>query len=331
MIKIELEENSKKVLFSGDWSIEDPLIYEKLQALTEPARVAFLEKAIKLGTYTLSISDVQVGLLGVVKDLDAKLIHLKHAFDVRNIRDESAGRGAVAEVNLFEHFERFFENSNDSVVATGATVGAVPRRKVGDFEIRIAGSERIIALESKFDKSKTKGSVESATESQAVGQVLLSSANRQAHYSIFIAEEGSSTAKSIAGGIEFDPQLAAFYVVVNPKTNNYVMLDTAIEIARSLTLALDTSPEVYQHVLLCSALLISESTKIASIADQLSAMRKSATSIISATEKLEASISEGIGRINEISEFLNGIGSQDISEQEQRLKRLELVLKKAYK
>jgi hypothetical protein len=329
---VSLGDDNKSVTLFGQWVLEDPLLFEMLtREKTAPKQKAFLEQAIKLGAYTLSISEMQVGLLGVVKDLDAQLIHLKHAFDVRTIEDKGAGRGTAAEETLQEHFVRLFEHTDDSVTPTGATVGELPRRKVGDFVISLAGSNRTIALESKFDKSKTMGSKVAPKEEHAVGQIILSSANRDAQYAIFIAEEGSAAAKQIPG-IMFDPAVAGFYVVTNPKTADYRNLDLAIELARALTLSLDQSPEMHQHVLLCSELLLHESAKLIGLDAQIQSMIMAGQNIISAAESMTETISDGQARLEEIQVFLTGLGKADISEQEQRIRRLEILIKdKSYR
>ena len=65
---ISLGDDNQSVTLFGQWVLEDPLLFEMLsREKTAPKQKAFLEQAIKLGAYTLSISDMQVGLLG---DLD---------------------------------------------------------------------------------------------------------------------------------------------------------------------------------------------------------------------------------------------------------------------
>lgn len=328
-MKIELNKESNEISVSGDWTLQDVLIYELLaKEATQPKMKAFIEKALKLGAYTLSVAEFQVGMQGIVRDLDAKLIHIKHAFDVREIKDQSAGRGEIAEVDIYQHFQEFFENSNDSIERTGASVGSLPRRKVGDYVVTLENTPRTIAIESKFDKSKVFGNLAAMKEETGLGQVALSSANREAHYSIFVAEEGGKAAKEIID-LKFMPELAAFFVVVNPKMNDYKYLDLALNMAKGLTFALDLDPVIAQHALLCCKLILIEVTNLKSLEGDISSLSKYAKDLLDTKTSMESKISASAERLQTIQDFLTGLNS-NADEQKMRVERLELLMNKSY-
>lgn len=328
-MKIELKKENNEISVSGDWTLQDVLVFELLtKEASQPKMKAFIEKALKLGAYTLSVAEFQVGMQGIVRDLDAKLIHIKHAFDVREIKDQSAGRGEIAEVDIYQHFQEFFENSNDSIERTGASVGSLPRRKVGDYVVILENSARKIAIESKFDKSKVFGNLAAMKEETGLGQVALSSANREAHYSIFVAEEGGSAAKEIKD-LKFMPELAAFFVVVNPKTNQYMYLDLALKLAKSLTLAIDLDPVLAQHALLCCKLILLEVTNLKSLDSDLAALDKTSKDLLNTKSSIETKLSASVQRLGQIQEFLSSIEDHN-DEQALRVQRLELLMGKTY-
>jgi hypothetical protein len=312
---VRLDQVNKKVLVSGDFEITNEIVFARLDAIPADRYDEELERALVLGCYALSLDNTGELLNKVATDLNGELQKLKVLMDLRGLRQRAATvSGAEAELGIIDVLQTFADEHAwaDEIFDTGSATGRLPRRKVGDAVIAIAGTDRRIVVESKADKSVTLGgpdvsdpltSKADPEKKTAYGQGLTALANRDADIAILVHFEDSAHQKIRDGGIiQFLPEQPAFIVMVDRMAGRWEGLEAAYSLARSLSLSWEAGTEKWQAVDLIVKRLARELARLESIDRQLESMRKSAQDILDAIESVKGTreaVQESLGLLGE--------------------------------
>lgn len=149
---INLQHADRSVLLKGDYAVHNELVFEFFNASPATQYDEAFERALVLGCYALHLNGTGEILNRVAHDLNGELGKLKGLLDLRGLRQQSAPfAGAEVEGDVIDALQSYADMRGwqDSITATGNTVGVIPRRKVGDALVQIAGTERSIVVESK--------------------------------------------------------------------------------------------------------------------------------------------------------------------------------------
>lgn len=297
---VRLDQVKNSVIVSGDFEITNEIVFALLDATPADRYDEVFEKALALGCYALSLNDTGEVLNKVAVDLNGELQRLKVLMDLRGLRERTATfSGSEAERSIIDVLQAYADNHSwsDEIVDTGAGVGRLPRRKVGDVVIDIAGTERRIVVESKADKSVTLGGPDISDpltakadpeKKTAYGQGLTALANRDADIAILVHFEDSAHLRVREGGaIQFLPELPAFVVIVDRVAGRWEALQAAYALGRALSLCWDSGTERWEAVDLIVKRLARELARLQSIDTKLESMRTSAQVILDAVDSIE--------------------------------------------
>ena len=156
---INLKTSPNRVEFTGDFLIEDEGLYEFFKQYGAGEYDHWFERALRLGAYALEEERIAAFLGRAENEIDAGLERLKVIYKMVHLKEKSAGKGAVAEVELSDVLQRFIDDNGwgDEVTATGDKVGSIARRKVGDLVCSINNGAVSVVIESKMDASVAVG------------------------------------------------------------------------------------------------------------------------------------------------------------------------------
>lgn len=296
---INLQHADHSVLLKGDFALQNELVFEFFNASPAAQYEEAFERALVLGCYALQLNGTGEILNRVAQDLNGELGRLKVLMELRGLRQQNApSAGAEAEVDVIDALQAYADlrGWEDSITATGNTVGVIPRRKVGDALVQIAGTERSIVVESKADQSvglgdpadvdsRKKTNFESGT---AYGQSLTALANREATLAIFVYfEDTAPKAVREAGAIQFLPEQPGFNVVVDRVTGTWNALHSAYALGRGMCLAWEAGAKQWEAVDLIVKRLSRELNRLGEIDRDLTNIRKAAEGTIKALDSIE--------------------------------------------
>ena len=245
---LKLKTDPLRVEFTGDFVIEDQGLYEffKQHPATEYDR--FFERALRLGAYALEEERIAAFLGRAESELDAGLERLKTIYKMVHLKEKSAGKGVIAEIELSDVLQGYIDEMEwkDEVAAMGDKVGVIARRKVGDLVVHINGSELSVVIESKMDASVPEGdptTMDARTkksgnpEKSAYGQNLTALVNRasQVAISVFDKNTASTSIKNLSD-ITFQAELPGFIVKIDRARGDYANICLAYSIAREMAL-----------------------------------------------------------------------------------------------
>lgn len=299
--QVQLERVQELVVIKGDLEIRHPIVFEFFDSIQAANYDASLERAIVLGCYAMQLDGVGELLNKVALDLDGQLHHLKVLLELRGLKQRQAAlAGSEAEVDIVDTLQLFADEQGwgDGVSNTGASVGTLPRRKVGDVLIEVSDTGRRIVIESKADKSVSLGDPSTIDplkvrtdfdKKTAYGQALTALVNREADISI-VVHFADNAHKSIKehGIIQFFPEQPGFVVVVDRVTGQWDALLAAYSVARSLCLAWDDGTPRWEAVELAVKRVQRELLRLRDIDSQLETMKSAAATILASIEAIAA-------------------------------------------
>lgn len=240
---ISLGTDPLRVEFFGGYSIEDKGLYDFFKRFPAGEYDQQFQKALRLGVYALEEERIAAFLGRAENELDAGLERLKVIYKMVHLKEKSAGKGAVAEVELADVLQDYIDEMNwgDGVSATGEKTGVIPRRKVGDLVVAINNTDVKVVVESKMDASVPVGdpvdfderSKKSGNpEKSAYGQNLTALVNREAQVAISVFDKASASA-SIRNldDIVFQPELPGFIVKIDRARGDYANVCLAYSLA----------------------------------------------------------------------------------------------------
>lgn len=240
------------VIVKGTLELRDPVyikafLQEKAKG-TDP-RTFFLD-ALRLGVYGKMEARIAAFLKTAENDVQTGLEHLKYIFTAQDYIDKSAAKGGVAERDIEAALKDLIKRKQwgDTTANTGGIVGEIPDCKIGDIVCDVGESSRKVVVESKMsplalgdarDMNATKGKnwVQNATDT-AYGQLVLSRANRNAHFAIIVFDRDScSDVIKKLEPITILPEIQGMIVQIGQKAGDFTALELAYGIARDLAKA----------------------------------------------------------------------------------------------
>jgi len=241
------------VAISGKLEIDDPAIYAafKKAKVDGKSEREFFEEALRLGVYGLMEARIAAFLGRAKHELDGGLEQLKFIFALKEEEQQGTAKGDVMEREIRNVLEEFVGRNKwkDEITDSGAAIGSVTARKVGDVDVRVEGTDIRLTVESKFDKSvqlgdtltldkRSNANAVADAEKTAHGQLLLSLANRQSQIALIVFDRNEChvSIKNLAQDVTFYPQLPGFVVKIGSKKADYTPLRLAYSIARELAL-----------------------------------------------------------------------------------------------
>lgn len=245
---IKLKTDPLRVEFSSNFVIEDQGLYEFFKQYSAGEYDIMFQKALRLGAYALEEERIAAFLGRAESELDAGLERLKVIYKMVHLKEKSAGKGAVAEVELSDFLQNYIDEMEwkDEVTAMGNKVGVIARRKVGDLLVRINGGEVSVVIESKMDGSVPVGDPTSLDEREkksghpeksAYGQNLTALVNRGSQVAISVFDKNTASSSiSDLNDITFQQELPGFIVKIDRARGDFANLCLAYSIAREMAL-----------------------------------------------------------------------------------------------
>ena len=325
---ITLKTEPNRVVFGGTFEIVDEALYQAFKNQAASKYDEYFEKALRLGVYGLEQETIAAFLGRAENELDASLEKLKLLYKMQNLRERGAAKGAIAEVELADVLQKYIDDAgwSDSITDTGSKVGALPRRKVGDLTVDIAGGAATLTIESKFDKSMavgdtidldTRGKKSADGEKTAHGQLLTALVNRGAQIAIIIFDaDNCSASVSKLSDITFVPELPGFIVKVKRAQGDVANACLAYSIAREMAL-LGADKVSGDHVNLAIKRMVRDLTVLASISATLDDIESSAKATIDSVATIRETIALTEKSLQDTQDKLKGVltGGQTALEQ----------------
>ena len=237
------------VVLDGTFELKEEAFYEafKNAAKVGLTKEQFFERALRLGIYGCMEERIGAFLRHAEHDLDYGMEKLKLIFKLREEREKSTAKGAIAEQEIQDVLREFIlENKwSDKISGAGSDIGAITDRKVGDIIVEIGDSGKKVTIESKMDKAvhlgdlltsdyrNSKKPVEAA-EKTAYGQLLLSLANRDAQIALIVFDRAncSPSISALKQDVTFFPEIPGWVVRIGKAENDFGPLRLAYSIAR---------------------------------------------------------------------------------------------------
>ena len=256
--KIKLNQGNKRIEIAAV-EIENDLAFAYFNKLPEDERDAAFKKAFHIGVLALSQDRLAAFLARTNNELGTELETLKIMFELKSeIYSRSSAKGAEAELQIQAYLSDFVsaKGLKDEIDLTGSAAGTLPKNKTGDIVCTLdCKDDRRIAIECKFDKGIPMGDVEKRdwygkNLDTAVGQLLESKANRDAHQAIIVLDRSSinPAIQKAIGNVGFISGVG-FVVVVDSLRDDFENLGSAYMIARDLAVA-DQTVDVDSDLLL---------------------------------------------------------------------------------
>jgi len=240
-----------------------------------------------------------------------------------HLKEKSAGKGAVAEVELSDVLQRFIDDNGwgDEVTATGDKVGAIARRKVGDLVCSINNGAVSVVIESKMDASVAVGDPTALDErnkksgnpeKSAYGQNITSLVNRSAQVAISVFDKASVSA-SIRDleDITFQPELPGFIVKVDRARGDFANICLAYSIAREMAL-MGVEKIHGDHLNLVIKRLVRDLGVLAKTETDLGKIEKAAKDTLTSVDSIRGAITDTTSSLDSTSQILKKVLAGDV-------------------
>ncbi len=247
MAIIKLDQKNK-ALTIAECSIEHTLIFKYFDDLPEKQRDEEFKRALQIGVIALMEDRFAAFLNRTEGELGTQLEALKLIYE-RNVKakEKTSESGTSAEPEIYKEIQDYLERagySNDDVVMTGSSVGAIKRNKTGDIVLKVNGDDdKKIAVEVKFDQSLALGEFDGSDSlgrprDTAISQMIESMANREAKLAVIVFDKNRSSdgLKNMVNGISWIPGIG-FVVIIDDARQDYSNLFIVLDLARSMLLS----------------------------------------------------------------------------------------------
>lgn len=295
------------VTISGTRAIKDEFIYNAFKKATNDGKSEeqFFEEALRLGVYGLMEARIAAFLGRAQNELDGGLERLKFIFELQAEEQRGTAKGAVMEREIKDVLEEFVIQNNwkDEIAESGAALGSIEARKVGDVDVKVEGTEVRLTVESKFDKQVQLGDIVGLdkrgnknpvadVEKTAHGQLLLSLANRQSQVALIVFDrnECHKEVQSLKQDVVFYPELPGFVVKIGKEAADFAPLRLAYSIARQLAL-LGADKVSAEHLNIATKRMLRDLNEFKQIEESLSKIKSGAASTIQLVGAIEAVVS----------------------------------------
>jgi len=295
------------VTISGTRVFEDEFIYNAFKKAQKDGKSEeqFFEEALRLGVYGLMEARIAAFLGRAQNELDGGLERLKFIFELQAEEQRGTAKGAVMEREIKDVLEEFVTQNNwkDEVTESGAALGSIEARKVGDVDVKVEGTDVRLTIESKFDKTVQLGDIVNLdkrgnkdavgdAESTAHGQLLLSLANRQSQVALIVFDrnECHSDTRALKQDVVFYPELPGFVVRIDKDTADFAPLRLAYSIARQLAL-LGADKVSAEHLNIATKRMLRDLNEFKKIEGSLKKIKTGANSAIEGVAAIELVVS----------------------------------------
>lgn len=300
------QQEPKAVEFKGEFTTENPVIFELFNKASASNYDKVFEQALSLGAYALTLEDIGALLDRTAHDVDGRLMQLKVLFELRGLRSRIVTeKGEEFEVDLAEVIIGLSEQNgwSDEITKTGGVIGSIPgngrdTRKVGDITTTVTEFGRRIVIEAKNDRSFPNGDPSGTTkaassEKSDQGQNYSAMANREADIAIFVLDRSNAHANfQDFDAITFIPEQPGFTVLIDKSKGDYSALKTAYTLAREILRSWDQGPNDWKPIDLLLKRINRELKRLESIEKSLEKIEKSAKDILSALGSVETTRQE---------------------------------------
>lgn len=295
------------VTISGTRVLEDEFIYNAFKKAQKDGKSEeqFFEEALRLGVYGLMEARIAAFLGRAQNELDGGLERLKFIFELQAEEQRGTAKGAVMEREIKDVLEEFVAQNNwkDEVTESGAALGSIEARKVGDVDVKVEGTDVRLTIESKFDKTVQLGDIVNLdkrgnknpvadAEKTAHGQLLLSLANRQSQVALIVFDrnECHSDIRALKQDVIFYPELPGFVVRIGKETADFAPLRLAYSIARQLAL-LGADKVSAEHLNIATKRMLRDLNEFKEIELSLKKIKTGANSAIEGVGAIELVVS----------------------------------------
>ena len=295
------------VAISGNLEIDDLAIYAAFQKAKKDGKSEkeFFEEALRLGVYGLMEARIAAFLGRAQNELDGGLERLKFIFELQAEEQRGTAKGKVMEREIKDVLEEFVTQNNwkDEVTESGAALGSMEARKVGDIDVKVEGTDVRLTIESKFDKTVQLGDIVNLdkrgnkdavgdAERTAHGQLLLSLANRQSQVALIVFDrnECHSDIRALKQDVIFYPELPGFVVRIGKETADFAPLRLAYSIARQLAL-LGADKVSAEHLNIATKRMLRDLNEFKKIEVSLKKIKTGANSAIEGVAAIELVVS----------------------------------------
>ena len=243
---VSLNQKLKRIELSDKLCIDNEIVFNYFNRIPREQRDETLFRALYIGVLALMEDRFSAFLANTSNELGTQLENLKIIFDMKKtiFYNTAQEKGIKAEIDIATFLKEYLEQRNfkDEVISTGNTEGTKRGNKTGDIVCKLDGSDKKIVIESKFDKKKALGGIDTKNilkknQGTAWDQLLEASVNREAQAAIIVfdRELADPTILKFTDSIGFISGVG-FVVIVESQKNDYSNLFIAYSLARDIAM-----------------------------------------------------------------------------------------------
>ena len=320
---INLKTSPNRVEFTGDFSIEDEGLYLFFKQHGAGEYDHWFGRALRLGAYALEEERIAAFLGRAENEIDAGLERLKVIYKMVHLKEKSAAKGAVAEIELSDVLHRFIDKNgwSDEVAITGNAQGLITDRKVGDLVCSINNGAVSVVVESKMNASVGAGDPTTLDErnnknpdheNTAYGQNITSLVNRGAQVAITVFDKENCSAQiQKLEGITFQPELPGFIVKVDIARGDFANICLAYSIAREMAL-MGVEKIHGDHLNLVIKRLVRDLGVLAETEANLGKIENAARDTLKVVESIRGGIADTTSSLKSSSQILKKVLAGDV-------------------
>ena len=242
---VKLNQKLKRIELSDKLRIDNEIVFNYFDNIPEKQRDETLFRALYIGVLALMEDRFSAFLANTSNELGTQLENLKIIFDMKKtIFYKTTEKGIKAESEIATFLKEYLEQRNfkDEVISTGNTNGKKRGNKTGDIVCMLPGGDKKIVIESKFDKKKALGGIDTKDilkkkQDTAWDQLLEATVNRDAQAAIIVfdRELADPTILNFTDSVGFISGVG-FVVIVESQKNDYSNLFIAYSLARDIAM-----------------------------------------------------------------------------------------------
>jgi len=241
---VSLDQQKRAVKFSA-FELDNKIVFEFFDRQPAEQRDELVFRAIYIGVLALMEDRLSAFLAKTQNELGAQLESLKLIFEMKKeIFFKTAVKGMAAEEDVIGFLRESFRARGweDTAEPTGSKAGKLSGNKTGDILCRVAGTDRTIVIEVKYDKSYRLGDILdkdifTKKADTAWSQILEAKANRDGSVGIIVFDKSLVDA-SITRAVESVGFIrgVGFVAIVDARAGDYSNLAVAYSLARDIVL-----------------------------------------------------------------------------------------------
>lgn len=311
---INLNQIEKSVIFKGDFTTENELVFSFFDGISASGYDEKFEQALALGCYALTTETVGASLDKISRDLNGDLGRIRALLELRGIKEKQTQEGSTVERDLAEVIQKYVDANNwpDEIINVGEKTGEIARSKIGDIQANLVEIGARIIVESKMDGTVKTGSPSKITadpeKKTAYGQNASALVNRNAEISIFVGDVNRSDAAMVkAGRVQFFPEQPSFIVLIDQARGDYSLLEAVYGLARWLVYGWEAGEQRFEVANLITGRVKEQVERLSKSAKHLENIRTSANAILKSLDSFEEeqeNLKTSIARLSDQSDEL---------------------------